>query len=116
MVGNSKTFLTLDGKEYMVERRHLGSKAEYVAYEKSSYMGNHSSLYSTEEGVWGRIMSRFLPEEIEALKPMSDERGKAVEDCRAINRKDVWKVVTRAFSHLEWKGGFNSFGDVEEAL
>ena len=69
------------GNGQIVHRYSICSTAivDYVVYEPSAPMGNHSSITHTDEYGWlGDMTTRRLPALLEAMKPGSQERINAV--------------------------------------
>jgi len=75
----------------------------YAAWEPSSCMGPHSSLYSYEGQVYGRISSRNLPRKLVDLEPRSNRRFVEVRKWQTQQDQESYEYVLAAFPGLEGK-------------
>lgn len=65
----------------------------FVAYEPSSFMGPHSSIFSIEGQWFGKIGSRELPEELDALPARSEKRSKAVKTWQEAQYQEAYDAI-----------------------
>lgn len=86
----------------------------YCAYEPGTPWSTHATWTTFGTSVWyGSVMSRRIPQEIEAMKAGSPERLAACAAWSVERRRDALAAIHAAFP--ETKGGRqdNTTGDVE---
>ncbi len=81
-----------------------------VAYEPSSFMGPHSSIFSIDDQWFGKIGSRELPEDLEALPARSEKRSKAVKTWQMAQYKEAYDAIIA--EHPEAVEGSRLMGDI----
>lgn len=90
----------------------IGTKTiVFNAYEPTNMSRHEHSTITTINGKWyGTIGSRTLPKDLDALKPMSDERSRKVGVFHEKNYQEAYKQIIKAFP--EAKGGHPSMGEL----
>jgi hypothetical protein len=83
----------------------------YVAYEASSYFGNHSTLFTIDGQVCGSLTSRRIGAEIEALKGGSPARLAACDAFRKANATEAYAAILAAYP--EAVDGNRDNGEIE---
>ena len=73
----------------------------FKAYEPSGIMGNHSTItHYDDDGWYGDISTRRLPEDIEALPKYSNERVEKVHEWQEKNYMESRKLIFEAYPEL----------------
>jgi len=120
-------FLALDSDELKLVYgfRVIGTDSWTVAaYEPSSIAGPHSSIHSFDwidqvlriSSYWGRIGTRRLPADLEALPARSQERLDAVRAHKASEYEEAHAIIERcyelAYGGLGWMRATWDMGQV----
>ncbi len=110
-------FIHTDGREIMIDRVQIygTDRCVYIAYERTSFCGDHSSVQSEclgDEVIWwGSVKTLRLPEDLDALPAYSDERVNAVRAWRDRKYLECYDLILTA--HPELSGCRMSCGEIE---
>lgn len=84
----------------------------YAVYEPSAVCGKHSTI-THQFGQWyGRVGTRPLTPELDALKAMSQERFDSVGAFHEAQYQEAYKVIESTFPEVSNYGQYRSMGEI----
>ena len=77
----------------LIQTTTIGTYRSYSAWEPGKISGTHSTITHLEDGWYGRIGTRWLPAELEALPGGSDERIAKVHAWQADQYTEAYIAI-----------------------
>lgn len=84
----------------------------YSAWEPSSYSGPHSTVMSFAGKVYGKVGTKRIPPELEALPAYSMERANAVSRWYNEQKEAAYAAIIAKYPHAA-KGARDGMGEIE---
>lgn len=107
--------ISLDGHCYRVHRYNILTTIHviYAVYEPGANWYTHSTLHHDGSEYLGRLGTRTLPPDIDALPAMSDARIEAVREYHQMQYNLAYQVILTAYPHLSNYPHVCDMGEIE---